>query len=89
MLRILAALDPFYEQIAPSEKNSARRLRALSLLLRDSGMHIMGAVKLTTNRISKNKLFLHACKASVPVTTVLRDFVVRVLETIPRVAGGA
>jgi integrase/recombinase XerD len=85
MLRVLAALDPFYDQVAPSGRNSARRLRALVLLLRYSGMRIGDAVKLTTDRITGSKLFLYTQKTGVPVYTVLPDFVVRALDAIPRV----
>ena len=85
MVRILAALDPFYDQVASSGRNGARRLRALVLTLRYSGMRIGDAVKLTSGHISGNKLFLYTQKSGVPVYTVLPDFVVRSLETIPRV----
>src|SRR5712692_5353942 len=85
MVRILAALDPFYDQTAPSGKDSARRLRALVLLLRYSGMRIGDAVRLTTDRVTGNKLFLYTQKTGVPVYTVLPDFVVRALDVIPRV----
>src|ERR1700674_402465 len=82
MLRILAALDPFYDQIAPNGRNSARRLRALVLLLRYSGMRIGDAVKLTTDRVTGNKLFLYTQKTGVPVYTVLPDLVLRALAGI-------
>jgi integrase len=85
MLRILAALDSFYNQIAPSGWNSARRLRGLVLLRRYSGMRIGDAVKVTTDKISGNKLFLYTQKSGVPVYTVLPDFVIRALDVIPRV----
>jgi len=85
MIRILAALVPFYEQIAPSGRSGARRLRALVLLLRYSGMRIGDAVKLTSEKIIGNKLFLYTQKSGVPVYTVLPDFVVRALGAIPRV----
>jgi integrase/recombinase XerD len=85
MVRILAALDPFCSQVAPSGKDSARRLRALVLVLRYSGMRIGDAVKLTSDKINGNKLFLYTQKTGVPVYTVLPDFVVRALDTIPRV----
>jgi len=85
MLRILAALDPFYDQITPSGRNSARRLRALVLVLRYSGMRIGDAVKLTTDKLTGSKLFLYTQKTGVPVYTVLPDFVVRALDVIPRV----
>jgi site-specific recombinase XerD len=76
MLRSLAALDIFYDQIAPSSRNSARRLRALVLVLRYSGMRIGDAVKLTTDKINGNKLFLYTQKTGVQVYTVLPDFVI-------------
>lgn len=85
MLRILSALDPFYDQIAPSGRNSARRLRALVLLLRYSGMRIGDAVRVTTEKIRGNKLFLYTQKSGVPVYTVLPGFVVRELDVVPRV----
>ncbi len=85
MLRILGALDPFYNQIAPSGRDSARRLRALVLVLRYSGMRIGDAVKLTTDRLTGNKLFLYTQKTGVPVYTVLPGFVVRALDVVPRV----
>ena len=84
MVRILAALDPYHDQIAPSGKNSARRLRALVLLLRYTGMRVGDTVSLTTDKINGNKLFLRTEKTGVPVYTVLPDFVVRAIDTIPR-----
>jgi len=86
MLRILAALHPYLEEIAPSGKDSALRLRALILVLRYTGLRIGDAVKLTADKIvDRNKLFLYTQKSGVPVYTVLPEFVVRALETIPRV----
>jgi len=85
MVRILAALDPFYDQIAPSGKDSARRLRALVLVLRYSGMRIGDVVRLTSDKIIGNKLFLYTQKSGVPVYAVLPDFVVCALDAIPRV----
>jgi len=85
MLRILAALGPFYDQIASSGRTSARRLRALVLLLRYTGMRIGDAVKVTADKINGNKLFLYTQKSGVPVYTVLPDFVVRALDVVPRV----
>jgi integrase/recombinase XerD len=85
MLRILAALVPFCDQTASSGKNSARRLRALVLVLRYSGMRIGDAVRLTSDKVNGNKLFLYTQKTGVPVYTVLPEFVVRALDTIPRV----
>jgi hypothetical protein len=58
MACILAALDPFYDQITPSGKDSARRLRALAPLLTYRDRRIGDAVRLTTDRVTGNKLFL-------------------------------
>jgi integrase/recombinase XerD len=85
MVRILAALDPYYDQMASSGKDSARRLRALVLLLRYTGMRIGDTVRLTYDKINGNKLFLRTEKTGVPVYTVLPDFVVRAIDAIPRV----
>jgi len=48
-------------------------------------MRIGDVVRLTADKIDGNKLFLYTQKTGVPVYTVLPDFVVRALETIPRV----
>jgi integrase len=85
MARILAALDPYCDEVAASGKDSARRLRALIFLLRYTGMRVGDAVSLTGDKINGNKLFLRTEKTGVPVYTVLPDFVVRMLDTIPRV----
>ncbi|HXM95021.1 MAG TPA: hypothetical protein VOA64_12365 [Candidatus Dormibacteraeota bacterium] len=84
MVRILAALNPYIEQTAPRGKESANRLRALVLLLRYSGMRIGDVVKLSTDQINGNKLFMYTQKSGVPVNVVLPDFVVRVIATIPK-----
>jgi site-specific recombinase XerD len=84
MMLILAALGPFCDQAALSGKASAHRLRALVLVLRYSGMRIGDAVRLTSDKLNGNKLFLYTQKTGVPVYTVLPDFVVKVLESMPR-----
>ena len=48
-------------------------------------MRIGDAVKLTTDKINGNKLFLYTQKSGVPVYTVLPDFVIRALDMVPRV----
>jgi integrase/recombinase XerD len=85
MVRIFAALGPFSDQTSPTGKDSGRRLRGLALVLRYSGMRIGDAVKLTTDKINGNKLFLYTQKTDVPVYTVLPDFVVEALDAMPRV----
>ena len=71
MIRILGALDPYIEQAAPCGRDSARRLRTLTLILRFSGMRIGDAVRLTTDQINGNKLILYTQKTGVPVNAVL------------------
>jgi integrase/recombinase XerD len=85
MLRILAALEPYIEEVGRCGQDSALRLRALILVLRYTGLRVGDAVKLPTNKIDGNKLFLYTQKSGVPVYTVLPEFVARALETIPRV----
>lgn len=84
MLRILGAFDQYVEQAAPNGKENARRLRALILLLRYSGLRISDVVNLCIDRVTDNRLFLYTQKTGVPVQTVLPDFVLRVLEATPR-----
>jgi len=72
---VLAALDRFCNQTAPSGKNSACRLRVLVLLLRYSGMRIGDEVELATDRLTGSKLSLYTQKTGVPVYIVLLDFV--------------
>ena len=85
MLRILAALDPYTERTAPRGRDNARRLRSLILLLRWSGLRIGDAVDLTIDKIEGSKLRLYTQKTGIQVCGVLPDFVVKTLQTIPRV----
>lgn len=84
LVRILAALDVFYQQAAPTGRNSARQLRALVLLLRYTGMRVGDTVKLSTDKINGRKLLLRTEKTGVPVYTVLPEFVLKVLSETPR-----
>jgi integrase/recombinase XerD len=83
MIRILAALPSYMERAGSRGKESARRLRAVVLLLRYSGMRIGDVVKLTYDKISGRKLFMYTQKSGVPVYTVLPDFVVSVIAATP------
>jgi integrase/recombinase XerD len=85
MLRILAALDPYIERVAPRGRDNARRLRSLILLLRWSGLRIGDAVNLKTEQIDGNRLRLYTQKSGVQVCSVLPEFVVTTLQTIPGV----
>src|SRR5882762_3678423 len=60
-------------------------MRALVLLLRYSGMRIGDAVSLKGDRIEGNKLFLYTQKTGVPVNTILPDFLLKALDTSPKV----
>jgi site-specific recombinase XerD len=84
MIRILAAIDKYKEEFPGRGSENARRIRALVLLLRYSGMRIGDAVSLKTDRIEGNKLFLYTQKTGVPVNTVLPDFVLKTLDTTPK-----
>jgi integrase len=65
---------------------NARRLRALVLLLRHSGLRIGDAVTLERSRISGDKLFLYTAKTGTPVYVPLPDFVLTALEAIPKIS---
>jgi integrase/recombinase XerD len=82
MIRILHACDKSHEESNSTGKLNARRLRALVLLLRYSGMRIGDAVSCSTERLNGNKLLLYTQKTGVPVYCPLPDFVVKALEEI-------
>jgi integrase/recombinase XerD len=84
MQRILGAVDLYIEGTSANGQDNARRIRALVLILRYTGMRISDAVGLSTDRIEGNRLFLYTQKTSVPVHTVLPDFVLSALESTPR-----
>jgi len=85
MLRILAAIDKYKDEFPGRGATNARRIRALVLLLRYSGLRIGDAVSLSTDRIEGSRLFLYTQKTGVPVNTVLPVFVLKALDTTPRV----
>ncbi|SRR6266851_2409838 len=84
MLRILAAIDKYRFEFPNRGSENARRIRALVLLLRYSGMRIGDAVSLISDRIEGNRLFLYTQKTGVPVSTVLPEFVLKALDATPR-----
>jgi integrase/recombinase XerD len=87
VVRTLAAIEEYKHQAPLAAKNNARRLRALILLLRYSGLRISDVVSLNADRIKGNHLFLYAAKTGVPVNVILPDFVVEAVEAAPRVGG--
>jgi integrase/recombinase XerD len=85
MVMTLAALEIYTHEMPATGMDNARRLRALVLLLRYTGMRIGDAVNLSSDRLAGNRLFLYTQKTGVPVNTVLPDCVVEALENTPRV----
>ena len=76
MVQILAAADEYGK---PGSLNR-RRMKALVLLLRYSGLRIGDAVTLSSERIDGDKLFLYTSKAGTPVYCPLPPFVVTALD---------
>ncbi len=71
----MAALDRYG---TPGSRNR-RRMRALVLLLRHSGLRIGDSVTLSCERIEADKLFLYTSKAGTPVYCPLPPFLVTAL----------
>jgi integrase/recombinase XerD len=86
VLRILAAVNDYRDEFPTRGSDNARRIRALVLLLRYSGMRIGDAISLIADRIEGNRLFLYTQKTGVPVNTILPDFVLKSLDVTPKVS---
>jgi integrase/recombinase XerD len=84
MKQILGAVDLYIEGTSVNGLDNARRMRALVLLLRYTGMRISDVVNLEIERIKGNHLFLYTQKTGVAIHTVLPEFVLRVLESTPQ-----
>jgi integrase/recombinase XerD len=67
----------------PSAKNNARRLHALILLLRYSGLRIGDAVGCERNRLVDGRLRLYTQKTGTHIHVPLPDFVVAALREMP------
>jgi len=72
MIGIISACDRY--------AGNQKRIRALILLLRYSGLRIGDAVRLTRGRIADGKLFLYTQKTGVPVWCPLPGFVLDALN---------
>lgn len=83
-VRILAACDRYGDNYGRTGQANARRLRALVVLLRYSGLRIGDAVALSRDRIVDGKLFLYTAKTGTPVYCPLPPFVLTALEATPR-----
>src|SRR5580693_489665 len=86
MLRILEAAANKIATAKPVAKNKARRLRALILLLRYSGLRISDAIGSGTDRLQNGKLSLYTAKTGQHVYVPLPAFVAEELERTPRVS---
>jgi len=84
MDRILAACELYPDQHVHRGLPNAKRVRALILLLRYSGLRIGDAAACEVKRLSGDRLFLYAEKTGVPVYCRLPPFVVKALEEMPR-----
>ena len=87
MLRILEATAKKIAAAKPVAKNKARRLRALILLLRYSGLRISDAIGCEADNLQDGKLFRYTQKTGQHVYCPLPAFVVAELESVPRVSG--
>jgi integrase/recombinase XerD len=86
MVKILNAIAQRVEKVQPQGKLNARRLRALVLFLRYSGLRIGDAVSCPVDRVSDGKLRIYTQKTGTHVHCPLPDFVVNELEATPRVS---
>jgi integrase len=81
-LRILAACDAYGDNYGRTGQENARRLYALVLLLRYSGLRIGDVVSLPCERIANGKLFLYTAKTGTPVWCPLPDAVIQALDAV-------
>ncbi len=81
-LKILGACDLYPDEYGRTGQENGRRLRALVLLLRYSGLRIRDAVTLRRDRLAGDKLFLYTAKTGTPVWCPLPPFVVMALEAV-------
>ena len=81
--RILAACEEYPDAFGRVGQQNVKRLRALVLLLRYSGLRIQDAVTLSRDRVVNGKLLLYTAKTGTPVYCPLPDCVVNALEALP------
>jgi len=84
MIEILAACEKYPDNYGGTGQVNAKRVRALVLLLRYSGMRIGDAVTCSAERLAGSKLFLYTQKTDVPVNCKLPAFVAEALQSAPR-----
>jgi len=81
-LSTLAACDVYGDNYGRTGQENGRRLRALVLLLRYSGLRIGDAVGLERERIAGGKLFLYTAKTGTLVSCPLPDAVIQALDVV-------
>jgi len=80
MEKILWGCDLYPERHPRSPRDYVKKLKALVLLLRHSGLRIRDAVTLQKDRVRGEKLFLYTQKTNTPVFVPLPHSVVEALE---------
>ncbi len=83
MIQILRACDQYTDNYGRTGQANARRLRALVLVLRYSGLRIGDGVTPPKDRVRDGKVFLYTQKTRVPVYLPLPAFVVEALDACP------
>jgi len=84
MFQILTATETRIAECQAPARDNARRLKALILLLRYSGLRIGDAVRCDTTRLEGGRLRLYTQKTGTHVHLPLPKFVVRALDACPR-----
>jgi len=84
MIRLMAAAAKKIAEAKPRSKDLLRRLRALALLLRYSGLRVGDGVGCAVERLSNGTLRLYTAKTGTHVHCPLPEFVVKELEALPK-----
>lgn len=83
MGRMVEACDKYAKECGKGDPIYARRLRALVLVLRYSGLRLGDTVTLPRERVKNGRVLLYTSKTGTPVYCPLPDFVVETLEELP------
>ncbi len=86
MIAILEEAQKNIAEVQPQGRDNARRLRALILLLRYTGLRIGDAVSCSVDRLIDGKLRLYTQKTGTHVHCPVPDFVTRELDAIPKMS---
>lgn len=84
--RLLSGCDEIPDNYGRTGGDPAKRMRALLLLLRYSGLRIGDAVTLERNKVEDGKLMLYTAKTGTPVYVPLPEVVVTALDNCPNKA---